>query len=115
MSHFAINCDDVSRAKSFYEGVFGWNCAAWGPPGFFNSQDAGVMAALQKRREIVPGRPGAFECTIGVPDIDAAIVKIEASGGKIVMQKATIPTVGTLIFFENTEGDIAGTMQYERQ
>jgi predicted enzyme related to lactoylglutathione lyase len=113
MSHFAINCGDVARAKDFYEGVFGWKFAPWGPPDFYNTQDAGVMAALQKRRELVPGKAIGFECTIGVPDIDTAIAAILASGGRIVMNKATIPTVGTLVFFEDTEGNIAGAMQYE--
>ena len=38
---------------------------------------------------------------------------IEANGGKIVMPKFTIPTVGTLIFFEGTEGTVIGAMQYD--
>jgi uncharacterized protein len=116
LSHFAINCDNLPRAKAFYEGVFGWTFAPWGPPGFFNTQDSGVTGAIQQRRELVPGRRfTGFECTIGVPDVDAAVAAIEANGGKIVMNKATIPTVGTLIFFEDTEGNIAGAMQYENR
>lgn len=113
LRHFAINCDDVERAKRFYEGVFQWKFAAWGPPGFFHTNDSGVMGAIQKRREIVPGVPQGFECTFGVTDIDATAKAIEAMGGTIVMPKVTIPTVGTLLFFRDPEGNIAGAMQYE--
>ena len=31
---FAINADDVPRARQFYTAVFGWNFEPWGPPGF---------------------------------------------------------------------------------
>jgi len=114
LRHFAINCDDVDRAKSFYEGVVGWNFKPWGPPGFFNTSDAGVMAAIQKRRELVPGvRMTGMECSFGVTDIDATVAAIEKLGGKITMPKVTIPTVGTLIFFQDPEGNLAGAMQYE--
>ena len=54
-----------------------------------------------------------FECTISVASVDRAIKAIEANGGTIVMPKATIPGVGTLIFFKDTEGNIAGAMQYD--
>jgi len=69
---------------------------------------------LQGRREIVSGKPmHGFECTLGVDSIDEAIAAIEANGGKIVMPKFYIPTVGTLIYFEDTEGNIVGAMQYD--
>ena len=68
----------------------------------------------QGRREIVKGKPMyGLECTVGVESIDETIAAIEASGGKIVMPKFEIPTVGTLIYFEDTEGTIVGAMQYE--
>jgi predicted enzyme related to lactoylglutathione lyase len=35
LGHFAINADDVPRARRFYEHVFGWKFNAWGPPGFY--------------------------------------------------------------------------------
>jgi len=119
LSHFAINADDVDRARRFYEKVFNWTFQPWGPPGFFQISHpdgslTGVRGALQGRRELVKGeRMNGFECTIAVPSIDKAIKAIEANGGQIVMPKATIPTVGTLIFFKDPEGNIAGAMQYD--
>jgi len=44
-------------------------------------------------------------------DTDAAAIAVKSNGSKIVMSKVTIPTVGTLLFFEDTEGNIAGVMQ----
>ena len=76
--------------------------------------DPGLHGALQGRREIVAGKPMfGFECTLGVSSIDETIAAVEANGGKIVMPKFHIPTVGTLIFFEDTEGNVVGAMQYE--
>ena len=46
--------------------------------------------------------------------IDETIAAIQANGGKIVMQKSTIVGVGDLIFFEDTEGNVAGAMQYDQ-
>ncbi|MBV8684071.1 MAG: VOC family protein [Caulobacteraceae bacterium] len=115
LRHIAINADDVDRAKAFYEAVFGWNFQAWGPPDFFNAQTpGGVFAAVQKRREIVPGvKATAYECTIGVADLAATLEGIAAAGGSVVAGPFTIPTVGELAFFRDTEGNIAGVMQYE--
>lgn len=77
-------------------------------------EDPGVHGALQGRRDVVPGKPMfGFECTIGVDSIDDTIAAIEAGGGKVVMPKFYIPKVGTLIFFEDTEGNVVGAMQYD--
>jgi len=55
-----------------------------------------------------------FECTISVDNIDSTIRAVEANGGgKIAMAKFSIPTVGTGIYFNDTEGNRAGAMQYE--
>jgi predicted enzyme related to lactoylglutathione lyase len=56
-----------------------------------------------------------FECTVGVSDIDGTIRKIEANGGKIVMAKFHIPTVGTGCYFHDTEGNFVGAMQEEKK
>ena len=38
LRHFAINADDVQRAKAFYEKVFGWAFNPWGPPNFYRDE-----------------------------------------------------------------------------
>lgn len=116
--HFSINADDVPRARRFYEQVFGWTFQPWGPPGFFmiatGESEGRPLGSLQGRRELVPGRRmNGFECTIAVDDVDAVAAAVVAGGGRILMEKATIPGVGDLIFFEDPEGNIAGAMRYD--
>jgi predicted enzyme related to lactoylglutathione lyase len=117
--HFAINADDLPRARRFYERVFAWRFEPWGPPGFFmiaagDAAHGTPLGSLQQRRELVPGRRmTGFECTIGVDDVDAVAAAVRANGGRVVMEKATIPGVGDLIFFEDPEGNLAGAMRYD--
>jgi predicted enzyme related to lactoylglutathione lyase len=120
LKSFGITADDVDRARKFYEHVFGWRFEPWGPPGFYlihtgNETEPGVQGLLHKRREPVQGGTGmtGFECTIGVENIDQIIAAIESGGGKIAMAKFHIPTVGTGVYFHDTEGNFVGAMQYE--
>ena len=118
---FAINADDVPRARTFYETVFGWSFEPWGPPGFYlidtGTEPAGaIRGALQKRRELAPGQKMiGFECTITVPHIDRAIRAIEANGGRLAAPKSHIPTVGTVAYFFDTEGNVAAVIQREQR
>lgn len=117
--HFAIHADDVERARTFYEGVFGWSFHAWGPPGFYmiatgSDEDPGVRGALQQRQEALLPDQGisAYECTVGVEDLAAITSSVEKHGGTVVMPATEIPTVGTMIKFRDTEGNLACAMQY---
>ncbi len=113
LSHFAINADDVDRAKRFYTDVFGWTFTPWGP-GFFQIAGTGVQGALQGRRELIPGtRTNGFECTLSVDSIEATEAAVLANGGKVLLPRSPIPTVGTLMFFQDPEGNVFGAMQYE--
>jgi predicted enzyme related to lactoylglutathione lyase len=116
--HFAINAADCGGAARFYGHAFGWRFNAWGPPDFFMIETGStpdtpaVFGSLQARRTLVPGeRMIGFECTIAVPDIHAAERAIVEAGGTILMPIATIPTVGHLLWFRDTEGNVAGAMQ----
>lgn len=119
LAHFSINADDIDRARRFYADAFGWTYAAFGPPGFYMIEGAGdpakLFASLQSRRNIVADKPiYGFECTLAVDDSEKAEAAILKAGGKIVMPRSVIAGVGTLFFFEDTEGNIVGAMQYDR-
>jgi predicted enzyme related to lactoylglutathione lyase len=48
-----------------------------------------------------------------VEDVDAIAKAVAANGGRLTMEKASIPTVGDLIYFEDTEGNVVGAMKYD--
>lgn len=110
---FAITANDVERARTFYEAVFGWTFEDWGPPDFYVIRGAGISGALQGRHEPLGEGAFPFEITVGVDDVDDIARKVTAAGGTITMQKSRIETVGTLIYFKDTEGNRVGAMKYD--
>jgi predicted enzyme related to lactoylglutathione lyase len=119
VAHFAINADDLDRARRFYERVFGWRFEAWGPPGFMmvetgTASEPGIRGSLQQRRELIAGqRTIGYECSLSVKDVDAVAAAVVENGGSIVIPRTLIPTVGHLIFFRDPEGNVAGAMQFD--
>lgn len=115
LRHFAINADDVPRARAFYERAFNWTYTPWGPPGFYQTRTAGrsLMGALQGRRAIGGHVMPDIELSFGVDDLDATTAAITAAGGQIIMAPFLIEGVGRLVFFKDSEGNMAGVMQYE--
>jgi len=117
IAHFAIQADDVARARAFYEACFGWRFEAWGPPGFYNitTGEGGIMGALYARREPLTGAGmRGYRCTIAVDDVAAARALVLQHGATITSDTSTIPGVGTLIEFADPEGNIVCAMKYER-
>jgi predicted enzyme related to lactoylglutathione lyase len=118
IAHFDIAANDVERARRFYERVFGWRFEAWGPPNFYmihtgTPKEPGIHGSVSTRPEPVVGRGRtAYECTISVEDLGATKAAIIANGGKIVLEDHEIVGVGTLIRFEDTEGNVACAMHY---
>jgi uncharacterized protein len=115
LRHFAINADDVQRARLFYERVLGWKFEPWGPPDFYQVRNAGegLMGALQERRELVAGqRTVGFEASFAVDDVRAVLAAAAASGGKVLMQPYRIEGVGEIGYFEDSEGNLCGVAQY---
>jgi predicted enzyme related to lactoylglutathione lyase len=117
--HFEIQADNVSRAKKFYETVFGWEITQmmkaeeggmdyWGlktgPDG-----TPGINGGLYQRPE--NNKLHTYDCTIQVDDIDKAIEAVKKSGGSIRGEKMEIPGVGWFAGGTDTEGNRFGIMQ----
>ena len=119
LAHFAIHADDVERARRFYTAVFGWTFEAWGPPGFYQIRTGtveapGLPGALHARSEPGSGRAMiGFECTVSVQEIEPVRDAVIANGGTVLLDGFIIPTVGTLLRFADTEGNIVAAMRYE--
>jgi hypothetical protein len=118
LSHFAINADDVDATRRFYEAAFAWRFEPWGPPGFLQVQREdgslpGPIGALQGRRDLLDGPTNGFECTVAVADVEATRAAATAAGGRVLMERSTIPGVGHLIFLADPAGNVVGAMQYD--
>ncbi|MEO6340503.1 MAG: VOC family protein [Caulobacteraceae bacterium] len=117
--HFAIECDDVERAKGFYEAVFGWRIVPWGPPDYYQiitgtAEAPGVLGDLRTRREPLAGTGNrGFEATIAVPSLKDAMAAVEAAGGRLVTKPFRIEGVGDFAYFEDTEGNRCGMTQHD--
>jgi predicted enzyme related to lactoylglutathione lyase len=116
LTHVAINATDLDASRAFYTGVFGWRAGSteWG--GFErlyrpDGSDPGVRVALQGRRELLPGvRTTGLEATFAVPDLGAVAAAVPALGGRVVMEPATIPGAGRVLFFADPDGNVAGAL-----
>ena len=118
VSHFHFDADDLSRARRFYEAVFGWRFRAWGPPDYFmiatgDEERPGIHGSLGRREKpLTADQSPGFELTIQVADVDATAKAIESHGGKIVMARSVIHGVGEHVRFKDTEGNVVAIMHY---
>jgi len=117
--HFEIPFDDSDRGTAFYREVFGWNVMAM--PGLqYTMVSTGPVSD-----EGMPSEPGyigggMFQreddiaspvITIDVDDIDAALAKVEDSGGQTVRPKDPVGDMGFAAYFKDSEGNLLGLWQ----
>lgn len=120
MTHFAVHIDDIERAKQFYDSVFDWGFNSYGQDDFLQikankSENGELIGAMQSRKySPVSDKIIGLECTIGVANIDDIIAKVKSNGGQVVLPKTTIPSVGQVAKFLDTEGNLICAMQYDK-
>ena len=110
--HFEIPSDNPENSVEFYSKCFGWTVNQWGAEAYWlattgEEDKPGINGAIMKKRD--PAQP--VVSTIEVDSIDKAIFRIENYGGKIVVPKMAVPTVGWLAYFKDPDGNIFGVMQ----
>jgi predicted enzyme related to lactoylglutathione lyase len=111
--HFEIPAAEPERAAAFYKKVFGWSIEKWpGPMEYWmvtTGADGapGINGGLLKKQAPTT----ATTNTIGVGCVEKAIDAVKSAGGKLVMPKTPIPTIGYFAYLEDTEGNLFGVMQ----
>ncbi|HEU4332303.1 MAG TPA: VOC family protein [Lapillicoccus sp.] len=117
VTHIAINADDDGITQGFYEDLFDWRFEE-AYPGFARTAlppAEEMVAAVQARRELLPGlRSNGPEVTIEVDDLNVVLAQVDRLGGQVVMERATIPGVGDLVFLADPSGNVVGVIQYAR-
>lgn len=110
--HFEIPCDNPETTMSFFKNVFGWKFQQFGTEQYWTVETGdkgspGINGGLMKKRD--PKQP--IVNSIDVENIDKSIKEIESAGGKIVVPKMPVPTVGWLAYFTDPDGNIHGVYQ----
>lgn len=105
--HFEIPTDNPEAAKAFFGKAFGWTFQSFGDDSYWlvstgDPSQPGINGGLIKKRH--PQQP--LTNSIDVADLDAAMQAVEHAGGKIVVPKMAIPTVGWLAYFTDLDGNI---------
>lgn len=110
--HFEIPCDNPTKTMDFFKEVFGWSFQQFGTEEYWSvitgdDKTPGINGGLMKKQD--PNQPIAN--SIEVVDLDKAVLDVEKAGGKIVVNKMPIPTVGWLAYFTDPDGNIHGLYQ----
>ncbi len=100
-AYFDFTVEDVSKARSFFEQVFGWKFEKFPMPyEYYRIQagdpeepgiDGGIGAISDTK--ITGGKP-LTQVTIPVPDLDQFISKIQENDGHVIESKMAIPGIG---------------------
>ena len=118
--HFEIHADDPDRAVMFYSTVFGWHFTKWnGPQDYWlvrtgGHEQPGIDGGLMRRMGPPPAEGqslNSYACTVDVPNLDEYLGKITSHGGRVVVPKMPIPSIGWLAYAKDPEGNIFGVMQ----
>jgi len=116
VSHFDVSADDPKRAMNFYEQVFGWRFEKWNGPFDYwliitgNPNEPGIDGGIAQRTD-PNSRIMNF---IDVPSVDECRARIIANGGTVLQEKQSIPGVGYIIIFQDTEKNMFGILQADR-
>jgi uncharacterized protein len=114
--HFEIPSDDPERLANFYRKAFGWKIEKWpGPMEYFMvttgaEGQPGINGGMMRKQSPVTGTTN----TIGVESVDAALTAVQGAGGKLIMPKTPIPTVGYFAYLQDPEGNIFGVMEADK-
>ncbi len=114
---FEMPALDMHRAKEFYERTFGWKIDPTYQNFYFalttesdsarNPQGPGAInGAIQLRDESI----GALRLMVAVRDLDAAVERVLAEGGRIKLPPKRIPGYYYAVVFD-TEGNEVNVVQ----
>jgi uncharacterized protein len=112
LNWFEISVADISRAKKFYETIFGIELREQEMMGmkmaFFPSEDMNgkVSGSLVQGPMHKPSADGAKIYLNGNPDLSNALSKVEAAGGKVLVPKTKISDeIGFMAFFTDSDAN----------
>ena len=95
---------DMSAAKAFYSGAFGWRFNDYGPGYAGIVGEAGEVGGLARSDTVRPGGPLVI---LYSDDLAASVAAVSAAGGRIVKEPFSFPG-GRRFHFADPSGNELG-------
>ncbi|GAA5224879.1 VOC family protein [Membranihabitans marinus] len=114
LNWFEIPVNNISRAKSFYQKIFGivmddmdmnetrLAFFPWSPG------SGKANGTLVQHRDYKPSKEGCLIYLNANPALNIILDKVEKAGGKVIMSKTSIGDHGYIAYFLDTEGNKIG-------
>jgi uncharacterized protein len=105
-----LNTSDPKAAGDFYRRVLGWSEAPFGGGGgmdVFKQGDAQVASRMQNP----PGVPAHWLTYVVVDALSSANARVTKNGGKVMVEKIEIPTVGSISVIQDNVGATLGLFE----
>jgi predicted enzyme related to lactoylglutathione lyase len=112
-----LSSPDLDGSASFYGGLLGWEAVeSEGPPeetgGYRLFTNGGLEVAGLGPAQ--PGQPPAWTTYVAVEDVAAVKERVEAAGGKTMMDALQVMDAGTMAVFTDAEGAFFAAWQAGR-
>ena len=121
--HFEIPADNPEKLKQFYENVFGWKIEkSPGPIDYWmistvpvdeqgKPTEIGVNGGMMKRQS----PENKITNYILVESVDEYAKKIEDAGGKIIVPKTAVPSIGYWAMFADPDGNVLAILEENKE
>jgi uncharacterized protein len=106
---------DLQAAEAFYVNLFGWTMADGPVEGMeYRVMSAGgqPIGGMMTIPPDMPPMPPHWGTTVTVEAVEATLQKVEALGGKVLMQPQEIPTVGKFAIIQDPQGAVITVITY---
>lgn len=110
LCHFEIASKDVEKAMKFYSTVFNWKIN-WDEKMNYGMIDTGAYpgGGLDKAKE---DQPPGINLYILVESIEETLKNIVNNGGKVIVEKSEITTIGWFAHFADPDGNVLGIYEH---
>lgn len=103
---------DLAKSRTFYGGLFGWNCPE-GPPeaGGYSVCDLGGRTVAGLGPQMNPEFPPAWMTYVNVDDADATASGVAANGGTVLVPPMDVMDAGRMAILGDPLGAVLGLWQ----
>jgi len=107
LGFFELACSDLSRAKTFYSELFGWEFRDTASADFIIIERAGIPGGIIRDPSIPEGRPNA-KLFFKVEKLKTKLAQAEKLGAKIVVPPTQVSPTSTIAEFRDLDQNVVG-------